>query len=369
MARDFNRDWAMRLAEAGVSVFPCDPNKRPLVKWRELSSCDPNAVAMWWSQHPNALPGIDLEKCSLIVLDGDRHSPAVDGVAALRALLKKQPGFDPKTAPTALTPGNGVHVYFYQDGHDLGNARGALPDGVDVRGVGGYVVAPYAILPDGRSCRPVKGTPDLISALRAGALPHVPGGVVEILKTRKRKATNGAEARDASPDRGRVRARERAYAQAALDGAAAELGGAPEGQRNNTLNATAYRLGRMVARGWIGRASVETALYDAMHANGYADEEGEEAVAATLTSGLNAGLLDPHPDLEEREEPRPASRSEPAAPPKSLADVHAIFRKWLGDDYGRHGGAHARRDEAVEEVKALRRQLAAAEPAGRAAGG
>src|SRR5829696_4901374 len=124
---------------------------------------------------------------------------------------------------------------------------------------------------------------------------------------------------------------------------------------------------------WRGAGSVallwRPALYDAMHANGYADEEGEEAVAATLTSGLDAGLLDPHPDLEEREEPRPASRSEPAAPPKSLADVHAIFRKWLGDDYGRHGGAHARRDEAVEEVKALRRQLAAAEPAGRAAGG
>src|SRR5215204_94237 len=116
MARDFNRDWAMRLAEAGVSVFPCDPNKRPLVRWRELSSCDPNAVAMWWSQHPNALPGIDLEKCSLIVLDGDRHSPAVDGVAALRALLKKQPGFDPKTAPTALTPVTGSTSTFTKTG-------------------------------------------------------------------------------------------------------------------------------------------------------------------------------------------------------------------------------------------------------------
>jgi hypothetical protein len=38
-------------------------------------------VAMWWLQYPNALPGIDLEKCDLVVLDGDRHG-GPDGRAA-----------------------------------------------------------------------------------------------------------------------------------------------------------------------------------------------------------------------------------------------------------------------------------------------
>jgi hypothetical protein len=55
--RDINRDWALRLAEAGIAVFPCGADKKPLIKWREFSSSDPEAVAMWWSQHPNALPG------------------------------------------------------------------------------------------------------------------------------------------------------------------------------------------------------------------------------------------------------------------------------------------------------------------------
>ena len=153
MPRDFNRDWALRLAEAGMAVFPCGPDKKPLIKWRTLSSSDPEAVAQMWSAHPGALPAIDLAKCDLFVLDGDRHG-GPDGRSALRSLLK-QHGFKQSTAPTALTPGDGVHVYFGQNGHELTNARGDLPPGVDARGWGGYVVAPYAVLADGRRYKSV----------------------------------------------------------------------------------------------------------------------------------------------------------------------------------------------------------------------
>jgi hypothetical protein len=120
--RDLNRDWALRLAEAGIAIFPCSPDKKPLVKWREFSSSDADAVAQWWSQYPNALPGIDLEKCDLVVLDGDRHG-GPDGRAALRELLQAQPDYHPATTPRAATPGDGVHVYFL-NGRELSNARG-----------------------------------------------------------------------------------------------------------------------------------------------------------------------------------------------------------------------------------------------------
>src|SRR5262245_36410606 len=144
MTRDLNRDWGLRLAEAGLAIFPCGPDKKPLVKWRTMSSSDPEAVAQWWQQFPGALPAIDLEKCDLLVLDGDRHG-GPDGRAALRELLRGQE-FNARSAPTALTPAGGVHVYLAQNGHDLGNAEGDLPDGVNVRGAGGYTICPYAVL-------------------------------------------------------------------------------------------------------------------------------------------------------------------------------------------------------------------------------
>jgi bifunctional DNA primase/polymerase-like protein len=62
MARDFNRDWAMRMAEAGLAIFPCGDDKKPLIKWREFSSSDTEAVAQWWRQFPCALPAIDFGK-------------------------------------------------------------------------------------------------------------------------------------------------------------------------------------------------------------------------------------------------------------------------------------------------------------------
>jgi hypothetical protein len=329
MARDFNRDWALRLAECGIAVFPCNADKQPLVKWREFSSSDTEAVAQWWHQHPGALPGIDLAKADLFVLDGDRHG-GPDGRTALRDLLQQQAGFDWHQAPTALTPADGVHVYFGQNGHELGNARGNLPAGIDARGHGGYTICPYAVLADGRRYQSVSGAPDLIKAYKDGTIPHVPPGIVALIEGRKR------ENKQQQTNSGAAGVREKAYAQAALEGAMAELAGIVSGRRNETLNAIAYRLGRMVTRGWLNRAAVEGALLGAMHANGYVSEEGIKAAQASLRSGLDAGEKEPHPDLPDQESEQPAADAPdetPQHPPCTLAEVHTIFRKWLGKNY------------------------------------
>jgi Bifunctional DNA primase/polymerase, N-terminal len=328
--RDHNRDWALRLAEAGIAIFPCGADKKPLIKWREFSSSDPEAIAQWWRQFPGALPAIDLEKCDLFVLDGDRHG-GPDGRAALGKLLRQQIGFDWHTAPSAFTPGDGAHVYFLQNGHELGNGRGQLPDGVDARGCGGYVIAPYATLSDGRCYRTVAGTPDLISAFKAGTIPHVPQGIVDLI-----------HANDSTPDQEQnfssvAGAREQAYAQTALEGCMAELAGTSAGNRNEKLNAIAYRLGRMVARHWLDRTAVEGALLGAMFANGAVADDGLEAAKATLKSGIDAGMAEPHPDLADRDDTaeansKPTTKTEQAQP-CTLQQVHATFRKWLGADY------------------------------------
>jgi hypothetical protein len=114
----------------------------------------------------------------------------------------------------------------------------------------------------------------------------------------------------------------------------AELANTAAGTRNETLNAIAYRLGRMVARGWITRIAVEGALLGAMYANGNIDDDGIEAVEATLRSGLDAGVGEPYPDLSpEKDREKPKAGTAPQHPPCTLVEVHNIFRRWFGAGY------------------------------------
>jgi hypothetical protein len=73
-----------------------------------------------------------------------------------------------------------------------------------------------------------------------------------------------------------------------------------------------------------------------MHANGYIGEEGIAAAEATMKSGLGAGEKEPHPDLPDQDSEQPAADAgdeTPQHPPCTLAEVHTIFRKWLGKNY------------------------------------
>ena len=73
----------------------------------------------------------------------------------------------------------------------------------------------------------------------------------------KKKPNGGAvDAGRLLDTRQSVSERERIYARATLDGCADELAQAASGERNDTLNKKAFRLGTMVARGWISSAEV-----------------------------------------------------------------------------------------------------------------
>jgi hypothetical protein len=72
--------------------------------------------------------------------------------------------------------------------------------------------------------------------------------------------------------------REHAYALAALDACVAELERTPPGWRNNRLYAIAYRLGRMVGRGWIDRHIVVQRLTASCQGNRLAADDGEDSI-------------------------------------------------------------------------------------------
>jgi hypothetical protein len=203
MPHNTNAECAARLAAAGLFVFPVKAaTRRPMFQgWRQRSSNDATVVAQWWQQYPNALPALDLAKCGLMALDGDRHGQG-DGVAALRDLVRQQPGFDPRRVPTVRTPRDGVHLYFKQGSPPFGNHRGSLPAGVDAKGAGGFVLAPGAKLPDGRGYHGVAGQPELADAVLAGNLPELPPGIAGLIRSahgrpRRRREIAAAQDRQA----------------------------------------------------------------------------------------------------------------------------------------------------------------------------
>ena len=290
-----NYECALRLATGGLFVFPLRAHDRhPLVAWSAESTTDTATVTRWWQMYPQAAPALDLGKSGLAVLDGDCHAANVDGVAELRQLLKQHAAPLIPAVPTVRTPRDGIHTYFAQPATVLTNRRGRLPAGIDVRGAGGFVVAPGAEFPDGRRYVSIAGQPDLVLAFAAKTIPMVPAGIIALIDPPRRRAK--AQAGHGGP----AGPRERAYAKATLHRIAGELATAAPGGRNEALNKAAFVLGTVVARDWITRNETEDALRAAMEHNGYAADKGTRAVDATLKSGLEAGMNNPHDDLPEQ---------------------------------------------------------------------
>ena len=135
-----NLSAALALASAGIKIFPAGADKRPLLKgWQDAATCNADQINTWW-EHAAALPAIPCGQNNLLVIDCDRHSGGADGVAAFKSLVAAH-GALPRQVPLVKTPNGGLHVYFRQpNGEALGNGRGSLPPGIDVRGAGGFVV-------------------------------------------------------------------------------------------------------------------------------------------------------------------------------------------------------------------------------------
>jgi hypothetical protein len=174
-----NKDAALSLVSLGLRIFPCTPEKTPLVTgWEHAASSSPFAVSVRWDATPEALPAIPVGAHGLVVIDCDRKPNGPDGVAAFKTLCTEQ-GIDLSATFAVHSPSGGVHLYFRTE-TPYSNSRGSLPDGIDVRGVCGYVIPPGAVLPDGRSCRHVAGSWD--------AIPPLPDALASLLREKRHSA-------------------------------------------------------------------------------------------------------------------------------------------------------------------------------------
>ena len=152
MSGNKNLETAIKYAtKYGFAVFPIvERTKIPHTPRGCLDAKkDVGAINFWWNKWPNASIGIATGSISqLVVIDEDVDpDKGLDGVDSIRRWERDHSAL-PETA-RALTGRGGVHLYYRYEGNDIRNSAGLL-EGVDVRGEGGFVVAPPSIHPNGR---------------------------------------------------------------------------------------------------------------------------------------------------------------------------------------------------------------------------
>jgi len=139
---------ALRYLNCGWSVLPLRRgDKRPLIRWEGLQQARPDAaiVGQWFAHAPDSNIGIVTGEISnLIVLDVDPKHGGDDSLAE----LERRFGSLPETVE-ARTGGGGRHLYFTHPGSFVPN-RAGLKQGIDLRGDGGYIVAPPSVHPNGQ---------------------------------------------------------------------------------------------------------------------------------------------------------------------------------------------------------------------------
>ena len=141
---------ALAYADHGFSVIPIRPDKKPFIKWEsyQATKATPEEIKSWFTKWPNAMIGICTGEISgLLVVDCDNE----DAYQKIQDLLP-----DSFVTCIAKTP-RGYHIYLiYPKDQQISNAAGIMP-GVDVRGQGGYIIAPGSVNTEGKAYTWLKG--------------------------------------------------------------------------------------------------------------------------------------------------------------------------------------------------------------------
>lgn len=293
-------DHALALAARGFAVFPChrithtgcscskpacdSPGKHPVTRDGFKSATrDPDAIRALWGPEPWNIGIATGAVSGVVVVDSDpRHG---GDLSALNL---------PPTL-TARTGSGGLHLFFAHPGGRVPNSASRLAPGVDVRGDGGYVVAPPSNHASGgvyaweEPLQPLAPCPpEVVEAMRRRGPRSPPAAAATPAPLPPATAARPPAAKADDRDRDR----ERRYALAALEGAARDLRDTPKGARHDAAFAKAHKVGGYVGAGLLTEGEAEARLLYATRAGGW-DAEREGNTIKAIRDGLAAGASRP----------------------------------------------------------------------------
>lgn len=343
---------ALDYAARGCPVFPCKatadkkagskaphlpgesaPGKHDGGHW--LASRDEAKIRAWWRRWPDALIGFPTgQRSSCVVIDLDPREHSAQAIlAALHDWCGGLSSVDPETGEVvepaiSRTQSGGLHLWFAWPeaavlaevsarlarmgqgfegviGNRAGLFRAFLKAGecpaelahIDVRGEGGYVIAPPSAMSDGKAYEWLI-PPNFPPLAAAAGQPGGAGALLPPLPRRLRGVITGefipdAELRarrEAARSSRRFAAREisdervRTYVERAVRGALATAQRAGEGNRNAAVFWAACRLGKFVRGGQLSSAEAESLLLAHLPAG---VSPAEAKIRGTIRSGLS----------------------------------------------------------------------------------
>jgi hypothetical protein len=278
---------ALATISRGWSIFPVLPNdKRPVITdWENRATRKPDIIAKHWLADHNI--GIACGPSGLVVVDLDCGKPLpapwdtmpgiVDGQDVLTVLCERHDPEWPswpawRSTYTVQTPSGGWHLYFKAADDTIRNSSGKLGPLIDIRAAGGYVVGAGSVV-NGRVYEVVidndpKPLPEWISRL---------------LVTRPKAEPQSLASRLSQLSQTVVRTPER-YVTAALNNELDAVRTAPQGQRNDQLNRSAFALSRFVVAGQLDGTSAASALLDAALHAGLTEFESVRTIRSAFSA-------------------------------------------------------------------------------------
>lgn len=239
------------------------------------ATTDPDVIRRWWTRRPAANIGIRTGAVSgLFVVDVDAGKDGFDTLAKLEAandsLLTLECG----------TGGDGAHLYFTHPGGTISNSNRHLRDrygpGIDVRGDGGYVVAPPSLHRTGHRYQWCDGDHAVTE------LCEVPTWFLAALAPPPPPKPQPRQVVHLDDQRLKKRA---SYYRATMDGILAKLEREGEGNRNNLLFWAGKKAGELIAEG------APTEFIEDLYEAGRMIGLGEQETYRTLRSALGADLV------------------------------------------------------------------------------